>query len=123
MPPILARLILLTALCLPLAGHAGDPAEGNKVFEDKCADCHSMEAGKNKRGPSLAGVIGRKSGTVANYHYSEAMATAGIVWSPARLAQYLASPKTDVPGTKMRLLSHPSPAEMSALISWLQQAH
>lgn len=120
---IAVRLSLLAALCTPLLGHASNSPEGGKVFEEQCADCHSVEAGKNKRGPSLAGVIGRKSGTVANYHYSEAMATAGIVWSPARLAQYLASPKTDVPGTKMRLLSHPSPDEVSALISWLQQAH
>ena len=121
MAPITARLILLATLCVPWAGHASSSTEGSKVFEEQCADCHSVEAGKNKRGPSLAGVVGRKSGAVANYHYSDAMAAAGIVWSPARLAQYLASPKTDVPGTKMRLLSHPSPAEVAALINWLQQ--
>lgn len=80
-----------------------------------------MTPGKNKRGPSLAGVLGRKAGDAPNFHYSDAMAASGIVWSPQRLTQYLASPKTDVPGTKMRLLSKPSPAEIADLIVWLQQ--
>jgi len=118
-----SRLAALVALCTPLAGHGANPAEGRAVFEDQCADCHTVTPGKNKRGPSLAGVLGRKAGSAPNYHYSAAMAASGIIWSPARLSQYLASPKTDVPGSKMRLLSKPNPAEVADLIAWLEQGN
>lgn len=117
-----SRLAALVALCLPLAGHGANPAEGRAVFEDQCADCHTVTPGKNKRGPSLAGVLGSKAGGVPHYRYSAAMAASGIVWSPQRLSQYLANPKTDMPGTKMRLLSKPSPVEIANLIAWLQNA-
>lgn len=122
MNPMAIRLALLLALAAPLAAQASAPPEGSKVFADMCADCHTLTPGKHKRGPSLAGVLGRKAGSAPNYHYSDAMAGAGIVWSPARLAQYLASPKTNIPGTKMRLLGKPDPAELAELIAWLQQA-
>jgi len=93
---------------------------GQRVFEDQCSDCHSIEPAKNKRGPTLAGVVGRAAASVPTYHYSDAMLGSHIVWSPQRLAQYLASPKTDVPGTKMRLLDRPTPAEIQAVITYLQ---
>jgi len=78
----------------------GDPAAGRLVFR-KCQACHSIEPGKNLLGPSLAGVIGRKSGTEANYNYSPAMKSAGIVWNPQTLDQYLTDPAKVVPGNKM----------------------
>jgi cytochrome c len=115
---IVAALALLAA---PLAFAIANPTEGRAVFEDMCADCHTVTPGKHKRGPSLAGVLGRPAGAAANYNYSEAMRQSGITWSPERLARYLAAPKTDLPGTKMRLLSHPQPQEISDLIAWLQQ--
>jgi cytochrome c len=113
--------LLLAALCTVPAAYAANPTEGRVVFTELCADCHSMSPGKNKRGPSLAGVVGRKAGLATNYHYSSALGKSGIVWTPARLAQYLNSPKTDLPGTKMRLLKTPSPNEVADLLAWLQQ--
>ena len=59
------RLTMLVATALLIgAGHAGaaDAEAGKKVF-NKCAACHSVEPGKNKIGPSLFGVYGRKAGT------------------------------------------------------------
>ena len=78
----------------------GDAAAGRLVFR-KCQACHSTEPGKNLVGPSLAGVIGRKAGTEANYGYSPAMKQADIVWSPETLDQYLTDPAKVVPGNKM----------------------
>jgi cytochrome c2 len=79
---------------------AGDPAAGRLVFR-KCQACHSMEPDKNILGPSLAGVIGRKAGSVAGYAYSPAMKQTGIVWDADSLDEYLADPARAVPGNKM----------------------
>ena len=78
----------------------GDAAAGRLVFR-KCQACHSIEPGKNMLGPSLSGVIGRKAGTEAGYNYSPAMKSAGIVWNPQTLDQYLTDPAKVVPGNKM----------------------
>ena len=114
-----ALLLALAGTPLAQAGDAGAP--GEKLFTNACSDCHSVEAGKNKRGPSLHGLVGRPAASVPNYSYSDAMKASHIVWTPDRLARYLAAPKTDVPGTKMRMLLRPSPAEIDTLITWLQQ--
>lgn len=82
------------------AGGAGDVAAGRLVFR-KCQACHSMEAGKNMLGPSLAGVIGRKAGTLPGYDYSPAMKKADLVWNAQTLDQYLSNPGKTVPGNKM----------------------
>src|SRR3546814_19111837 len=55
----------------------GDAAAGKKVF-NKCKVCHSLEAGENKIGPSLAGVVGRAAGTVEGFKYSDALSGAGL---------------------------------------------
>jgi nitrite reductase (NO-forming) len=78
----------------------GDPAAGQKVFR-KCQACHSLEAGKNLVGPSLAGIIGRKAGTEPGFNYSPAMKQADITWTPQTLAAYLADPQKTVPGNRM----------------------
>jgi len=49
-----------TAAIVPKAEAAGDAAAGEHVFA-RCIVCHSPKAGKNKIGPSLAGVFGRRA--------------------------------------------------------------
>src|SRR5262245_63301507 len=92
--------LFLTAAGAARAVEAGDPALGKKVFA-KCQACHSLEAGKNKVGPSLHGVIGRASGSEADYSYSDAMMNAHLTWDADTLDKYLTKPKEMVPGTKM----------------------
>src|ERR1700716_2048366 len=78
-PAALATLALATA-CL-FHGHAradGDAAAGKTVFANQCASCHTVEVGKNGFGPSLAGVLGRKAGSLAGFTYSPAMAQARL---------------------------------------------
>ena len=79
---------------------AGDAAAGRQVFR-KCQACHSLEAGKNLVGPSLAGVIGRKAGTLPNFNYSPSMKQANITWDAKTLDAYLADPQKQVPGNRM----------------------
>jgi cytochrome c len=84
------------------AGDAGDAANGKVLFQHRCSVCHSVNPnGGVSVGPDLAGVVGRKSGSVAGYSYSGAMRAAGLVWSPSELNQFLAAPNSLVPGTRM----------------------
>jgi cytochrome c2 len=73
---VASTLISAGLLCHPLAAVAG-PTEGKTVFDNQCSNCHTTVVGKNGFGPSLAEVIGRSSGGLADYHYSTAMATPG----------------------------------------------
>ncbi len=82
---------------------AGDARRGADVFAEECGDCHSSVPGKNKKGPSLTGINGRKAGSVADFAgYSEAMQQSGILWAPERIDSYIAAPKKVVPGGKMK---------------------
>ena len=80
---------------------AADDVEAGKAAFKKCALCHTTEAGKNKVGPSLFGVVGRKSASLDGYNYSEAMKKFDHTWDPQTLDAYLADPRAVVPGTKM----------------------
>ena len=100
---------------------AGDPAQGKKVFV-KCQACHSLEAGVTKVGPSLHGIIGRASGSEADFSYSDAMKSANVHWTPETLDQYLTNPKKMVPGTKMAFPGLPKEKDRADIISYLEQA-
>lgn len=98
-----AMVLLLLSAAWPLAAIAagGDATVGQTIFKTQCGICHSPLPGKNMVGPSLFGVVGRKSGSVEGFHYSAANRTAGITWTPDELDKYLTSPKAVVPGTIM----------------------
>lgn len=81
---------------------AADAAAGETVFNQKCKVCHQIgEGAKNFVGPELNGLIGRKTGSVPDYNYSDANKDSGITWDDATLKEYLANPKAKIPGTKM----------------------
>ena len=82
------------------AGLQGDAGAGRQVFK-KCQACHSLEPGKTILGPSLAGIVGRKSAADANFSYSPAMKQAALTWDPPTLDAYLAEPAKIVPGNRM----------------------
>jgi len=116
-------LATLPALMLS-AGPAlaeGDAAAGEKLFT-KCKTCHTVEAGKNKVGPSLAGLLGRKAGSAPDYKYSEAMVNSGITWDEASLDGYIANPKEKVPGNKMIFPGVKKEEDRANLIAYLKQA-
>ena len=104
------------------SAHAeGDADKGKKVFV-KCMACHTLEAGKNKVGPSLHGIIGRKSGSVEGFTYSDAMKNANLTWDEATLDTYLTNPKKEVPGNKMAFPGLPKADDRANVIAYLKQA-
>jgi cytochrome c len=106
------------AFLMPCAW-AGDAGAGKSVFSSSCSICHSVQAGQNKIGPSLFGLTGRKTGSVAGYNYSPANQAAELTWDEATLDKYLDSPRTIVPGTKMTYAGLKDPAKRADLIAYL----
>ena len=100
---------------------AGDVAAGEKVYNSQCKACHSLDKGKNGIGPSLSGIVGRTSGGVEGFKYSDAMAKAGITWDDASLAKYLKSPKDAVPGNKMMAGALKSDDDIQNVIAFLKE--
>ena len=98
---------------------AGDRAAGQEFFAKHCTPCHSTEAGVNKIGPSLAGVVGRKSGSAPGYNYSAALKAANIMWDDKTLDQWLQSPMGDVHGTKM-FITVPNAEDRQNVIAYLE---
>ena len=96
---------------------------GETLFKKNCAICHTLEAGKNKIGPSLAGVIGRKAGSVLGFAYSAANKSSGDVWNAQTLDSYLADPRKFMPGTKMVFAGLKNPDDRKALIEYLKERH
>lgn len=94
----LAAAMLGGAVC----AHAGDAAHGQKVFQEECSDCHSVKDSKNKKGPTLFNVVGRKSAAIGDFNYSEAMKAKNVVWSAEAISEYIKAPKKSVPGGKMK---------------------
>ena len=78
----------------------GDAVAGRQVFK-KCQACHSLEPGKSILGPSLAGIVGRKSGAEPNFNYSPALKQAALTWDAITLDGYLLDPQKIVPGNRM----------------------
>lgn len=98
-----------------------DPAAGAKVFTI-CRACHTLEAGKNRIGPSLHGLFGRKSGSVPGFAYSPAMKNAGITWDETTLNKYLKDPKAVVVGNKMAFAGVKNDQDRQNLIAYLKEA-
>ncbi len=106
----------------PAAAGAGDPAAGKKVF-NKCKACHFADKEKNKVGPYLKGVVGRKAAAVEGFKYSEAMkakAAEGLVWTEENLKAYLAAPKKFVPGNKMAFVGLKKDKDIADVIAYLK---
>ncbi len=123
-PSILCTLGLLLAASLSNAyAAAGNAEHGADVFDGQCTECHSLKAGKNKKGPSLFASVGRKAGSITDYVYSDAMRASGITWTPDKMEAYVNAPKTVVPGGKMKFDSKLTPQESADLLAFLSTQH
>ena len=108
----------------PAAAQEGNPEEGAEVFK-KCRACHDVGPdAKNKVGPLLNDILGRKAGTIEGFAYSEANKTAGgkdLTWTEDVLFKYLENPLTFMPGTKMAFAGLKDPQDRKDLIAFLKK--
>jgi cytochrome c len=98
---------------------AGTALIGATTFKARCAACHSADAAKPKiSAPTLAGVVGRKAGSLPQARYSPAMKASGLVWTATNLDKYLADPRSVVSGTSM-LVKISNPQDRADVIAYL----
>jgi cytochrome c len=96
----------------------GDALHGRVVFEKRCIGCHATEV--DREGPRLAGVYGRKSGSVAGFTYSPGLKSLGVTWNDVTLEKWLNDPDVMVRNNNMSF-SVPKAEERRDLIAYLKQ--
>ena len=117
------RIFFVAAIAVLSAGiaNAEDMAAGATSFK-KCVPCHDVgPTAKNKVGPVLNGLDGRKSGSVPGYSYSDANKGSGITWSDATFLEYIKDPKAKIPNTKMTFAGIKNEDEAKNLWAYLKQ--
>jgi cytochrome c len=117
------RILIAIAVVAASAGAASaqDVTAGATAFK-KCVSCHDVgPTAKNKVGPVLNGLEGRKSGSIAGYNYSDANKNSGITWDEATFLDYIKDPKAKVPNTKMAFAGIKNEAEAKNLWAYLKQ--
>ena len=117
----LSALLVIATFAAASNALAQDVAAGKTSF-NKCMACHSIgEGAKNKVGPELNGLDGRKSGTAEGYSYSDANKNSGITWNESEFKEYIKDPKAKIPGTKMIFPGIKNEKEASDLWAFLAQ--
>ena len=120
------KIILIIALASGAAfltafadhgGAKGGTIVGRSAFEKRCTGCHALD--HEKTGPRLAGVVGRKAGTVPGFPYSDAVKTSGVVWIETVLDKWLTDPETVIPDTDIEFRLD-NAAERAAIIEFLK---
>ena len=101
--------------------HEGNPEEGKRIFR-LCSVCHSLKPGEIRVGPSLAGLFGRRAGSVQSFRYSMALKNATVVWDEKTLDAWLANPRKLVPGNRMLFLGLRKGEHRADVIAFLKQA-
>ena len=119
--PNLSTLFIIAA-STAASGALAQDADAGKTSFNKCLACHAVgEGAKNKVGPVLNGLDGRKSGTVEGYSYSDANKNSGITWGKDVFLEYIKDPKAKIPGTKMAFAGIKNEKEAGDLWAYISQ--
>ena len=117
----LSTLVVIASSATASAALAQDVAAGKTSF-NKCLACHAVgEGAKNKVGPELNGLDGRKSGTAPDFNYSDANKNSGITWNEAQFKEYIKDPKAKIPTTKMAFAGIKNDKEINDLWVYISQ--
>ena len=124
------RIVTLGAFLViaPIAGakaQSGDPAAGQRVF-NQCRACHTIEqGGRNGVGPNLHGVMGRRAGSIEGFRYSgnmKQLGENGHVWNEETLRPYLQNPKAVAPQGSMAFPGIRNEEQLNNVIAYVKQA-
>ena len=119
--PTIIALTVIASLIAASGALAQDAAAGKTSF-NKCLACHAIgEGAKNKVGPELNGLDGRKSSTAEGYSYSDANKNSGITWNKEVFFEYIKDPKAKIPGTKMVFAGIKNEKEANDLWAYIAQ--
>lgn len=113
----LLGFILVAATAFAGPAFAADINHGKQLFT-ACAACHTEKP--DSLGPSLKGVVGRKSASLEDFRYSNAMKRANLTWSEDNLREYLTDPQTKVKGNRMPFSGFSNPGDVADVIAYLQ---
>jgi cytochrome c len=117
----LSVMAVFVSLASTSGALAQDVAAGENSFK-KCLVCHSIgEGAKNKVGPELNGLDGRKSGSVEGFSYSDGNKNSGITWNKEQFLDYIKDPKAKIPGTKMVFAGIKNETEADNLWAYISQ--
>jgi cytochrome c len=94
---------------------------GARLFR-ACAACHALDPQRQSRsGPHLAGLFGRRAGSVPGYAYSAALSGADFTWDHDTItALFRDGPDVVVPGSKMPLQRIDDGQALDALVAYLR---
>lgn len=115
------RALYAAALAVGLCGPAfaqGDVKAGAGIFEAQCSPCHASQTGVNGIGPSLAGLAGRKAGSLSGFKFTSALQNAGLTWDEASFDSFMTDPAKKVPGTAMAVMV-PSADDRANLFAYI----
>lgn len=108
-----------------VSGDPNDPvAQGALQFARKCSVCHTLKPdGKNRAGPSLYQLFGRRIASLPGYPYSKGLSDLDIVWTEETVSKlFEQGPEHFTPGSKMPLQKMTDPEQRAALIAFLKVA-
>jgi len=108
-------LVLLTLFTATVA--AADVEHGKALYQT-CAACHTERP--DALGPSLKGVVGRKSAALDDFRYSNPMRRANLVWDEDNLRAYIQDPQTKVKGNRMPYGGLSDPKDVDDIIAYLK---
>ena len=107
---------LLWSVAVATSSFAADAGHGKDLFT-ACAACHTERP--DALGPSLKGVVGRKSAALEDFRYSNPMKRADLTWDEATLREYLRDPQGKVKGTRMPFSGFPNPGDVDDVVAYL----
>lgn len=100
----------------------GDATKGQRLF-NRCKACHNLTATARRRiGPNLDNLFGRQAGGREGFKYSKALAEADFVWTEQNLNDWLAQPRTFLPGNKMAFAGLRKEQDRKDLMAYLRDA-
>jgi cytochrome c len=105
---------------IAVALQTADPKAGDATAHKLCIACHSFGEGEPaKVGPNLYGVVGGPHGHMQGYDYSAAIKGKQGPWTYDELNEWLTSPRTYAPGTKMAFAGISNEKERANVIDYL----